>query len=270
MSYTPKFLAPAKSIYIVGDRGSGKTDMALWLSQLCLDTTEWDVFTNIYLDKTNDIDYNNRFIDLSHVNTGTNLLRKLALTNKKCVVIIDEAGIHASAKLSSSRENRNLGFMIDLIRKFHVLLMFITVHEDEAIKKIRDRYDLKITKLSLKKAMLYKGGRRRTRPSLMENIPKTDILYDTLSIAGWNFDIDMLLLSRALADYHSNEYREKIIEFLDNPEKIIEVTDRDFVKEFVRRANENGVKSPVALLYKLKLTPYTRTYLYEIARNNKR
>lgn len=251
------FVKPAKTILITGDRGAGKTDISMLFSEILINEVQgWQIITNIYLEQ--------KYDNITHISNAVEMFLFLAKSDKKCFVVLDEAGLIASGKKSMSSANINLEMFIDLIRKFRVCLAFITPDQKNVAPKIRNNYDLWIHK-NTKKTGYARLNNERSRPLFLKDIPATSIRFDTFNLAGFYFNVDMQTFGLELSKFHSQEYKNKVIEILEKKNKNDnEISNRLFCIECLKRAHNAGVESPPLALWRSGFSPYSLKHLYHL------
>lgn len=240
-------LQPANMVLITGVKGSGKTDLALRLAEGLVKKGNWQVMTNIYLFKPWPDGW-------EHIGDLRQLFRALALADKKVCLILDEASLIASGTRAQSKGAHQISIMLDLLRKFNTLIFFITPNFKNCMPKIRENRDLWINKPSRdhKNRANFLLSHPRARWEIVNNIKKTSVKFDTLNTAGFNTEaLDLMDLLNRLAPYHSQEYREQIIKYLDN-EGPPEITDRELLEAIIKVSIRKGIENPAKAIKGLR------------------
>jgi len=179
-----------------GLMGSGKTDFALSVTEMLLDNG-FVVITNIrcpgatrvvkgeYI--TGDID------NLYMVTRMTDLLLQLIRMRRdgrNVVIVFDETSIFYNRQSATTRANIAIGVFLRLIRKFAGSCIFIEQLE-RGLATIADNLTVsRFHKISLKKLQYSTSTLKSNYNLFLKNIPKTNIDFDTLDLAGFSLDID--------------------------------------------------------------------------------
>ena len=225
-----KFLdvfAPDKTNIILGAKGSGKTNFASVLMESFV-AYGYEVWTNIhFFDYENvgiainkhklkrGVDYKKKPPEIHVVSSLYEMLCGLTKEGKK-VVILDEAGIHASSSQSMSKGTTALKQLAYIIRHFDCCMILITQTSGSIPPDLREKlidYRIKIYRQRRKAefgersvAQDEYGNDYINFPTVktFSNIPHSVYPYDSHFPTGFEIDIDLKNALAALSKLKSS------------------------------------------------------------------
>jgi len=173
------FKVPASIVLITGRMDSGKTDFALLLAEVCLETEiVKEVGTNI---KVKDP----RFTRITSVPA---LKSWLLHTPGPKLFILDEAGCHIDARRPMAKINKELRHCAFLLRKYRSKMILISQRGEDIESTFRapDIWLATFKKTSKTTAICVSD--LWEDPVVIEDIPRTSIKYDTYDIAPFSLE----------------------------------------------------------------------------------
>ena len=213
----PSIFAPGVITLITGRMGSGKTDFALLLAEIAMKRRGHTILTNIIMEREVE--------GVVQVTRASELLRQLA-EEKTYVTILDEAGLFANSKQIKNKANISLVKLILVIRKLGSSVIFVNQRDMETVKTIRYLSVIEFHKESHKIARVLSDY---TYGSLLHNIPRTSLPFDTRAIAFFKIDID---IEKLFADLSNMTYKLAM-------KKLREIAKNDF-EEYGKEEQGNG------------------------------
>ena len=180
MDLAVRIINDPNPVLVTGNLRTGKTDFALLLGEKALEM-RWAerIVTNIEVSLGDSNPYRFR---VKRVHSSRDIQRELGRRGRK-VLIIDEAGIHISARRSVSKKNMFFVYLTRLSRKHKAKMIYITQKDEDLDKAVRDLCTVHIHKHSLKTAEITLKTPTGDETIWLENIPRTTIPFDTLSTA---------------------------------------------------------------------------------------
>lgn len=207
--------APGNDAFIIGDKGTGKTDIgelfAQWLREQGV-----SVVSAIPLlhDKT--------LKNYNECTLGSQLLRTLAelkLQDKQSVVLLDEGYLFTAGQTPLKPEVLKWTGLGRLLRKFNAAQVVISQDIHDIHSDVKREATLKITKLRKDRKDIARidmegtfDGKLVSVNEYYKWIPPTDIPFDTDAIATFKMDFDPDELYRYLAGMEKgkNQFRETL------------------------------------------------------------
>lgn len=199
--YTEGFLTS-----LLGDKGAGKTDFSLLLSEIAIEVGDRKIMTNIMC-------LENKNIKI--VNNDVDYLKWFLKFRKNILFVLDETGVFANSKEAMSYIPRQLEKFILMMRHFRTAVIFINQREYSTLPVVRDLSNAYIWKTSKKTCIWEYEG--RTIP--VRNIRKTAIPFQTYSFAGFTFKLDWTILFNKLSSIDYTKALFKIKEIVSNEEQ---------------------------------------------------
>jgi len=173
------FKVPASIVLITGRMDSGKTDFALLLSEILLETRIIrEVGTNIKVEDP-------RFTRITSVPA---LKSWLLHSPGPKLFILDEAGCHIDSRRPMAKINKELRNCAFLLRKYRSKMMLISQRGEDVESTFRapDIWLATFKKTSKKTAICVSD--LWEEPVIIEDVPKTSIKYDTYDIAPFSLE----------------------------------------------------------------------------------
>ena len=200
---------------ITGNLGTGKTDFAMTLADVAR-RRGYYILTNVVLLR-----------DVEHIKTVTKaseLLSELA-KEKRYVTILDEAALFANSKDIQGKENKRLVKLLMMIRKLGSSVIFINQRDMETIKTIRHLTVYEFKKVSKKEVLVF--GPWGPSELYIYNVPRTNIPFDTRSIAFFEMDVDVEALFSELANMNYKKAMERLREIAEKNFEGFNADERD-------------------------------------------
>jgi len=243
-------------VQCTGLMGSGKTDFALRISEMLLDNG-FIVITNIRCSEATKIvkgDIIPGTIDnLYMVTRMTDLLLQLINMRRdgeNVVIVFDETSIFYNRQSANTRENIAIGVFLRLIRKFAGSCIFIEQLE-RGLATIADSLTVsRFHKISQKKLQYSTSTLESNYNLFLKNVPKTNIEFDTLDLAGFSLDVDFKkMLMRIDIDAESKmddieKYIEKLTEKFDSTNDVVQYEEK---RSEILRTIEKRFNSPAII-----------------------
>jgi len=199
--YTEGFLTS-----LLGNKGNGKTDYSLLLSEAAIQVGHCKMLTNILCQENKNIRI---------VTDDVSYLENFVKIRQKILLILDETGVFANSKEANTYIPRQLEKFILMMRHFRTAIIFINQREFSTLPVVRDLSNAYIWKTSKKTAIWEYEGRSIS----VRNIRATDIPFQTYSFAAFSFKLDWTLLFNQLSSIDYNKAILKMKEILANKEK---------------------------------------------------
>ena len=193
-------------IIITGFMGKGKSDFGLKIGEIGI-YQDCNLFTNIYCEETD-------FIKV--IRDDIELFQYL-IENKDTLNIIcmDEGAVFSSSKRSGAIQAVYLDNLVFLCRKFNSMIIFIVQRKESALKSIKDLAFAHIHKINKTTANVEIEGMNVR----LENIDRTNIEYDTRSMASFKFKLDITAMLDEISGVSLDMAYEKLSKILDEKEK---------------------------------------------------
>ena len=204
-----------------GLMGSGKTDFALKITEMLLDNG-FVVITNIRCPGATRVvkgeyttgDINNLYMVTRMTDLLLQLIR-MRRDGKNVVIVFDETSIFYNRQSATTRENISIGVFLRLIRKFAGSCIFIEQLE-RGLATIADNLTVsRFHKISQKKLQYSTSTLGKNYNLFLDSIPKTNIDFDTLDLAGFSLDIDFKKMMMRI-DIDAESKMDDIKDYIEN------------------------------------------------------
>jgi len=190
---------PAPIIVLLGKPDSGKTDFALLIAQKLLELNLVSKFASnimVYQDDRNKAEIRERFTKVTSAEALKMWLQKD--THMRKLWILDECGEHIDSRNPLSKLNKEIRYLGFRVRKYKSKIIFIiqrrkdlesTFRSEELVCAFFKKLNRK-TVVVKSELLIRKFGEDTI---LLENVPKTDIKFDTYDIAPFELEEDIYI-----------------------------------------------------------------------------
>jgi len=188
-----KWMTGGMNGYLTGSKGSGKTNFSLLLCKIAMDAG-FSIVTNVFVD---DPRFKNGYID----SFGKLLMKVIdnELDNKKSLILLDEMTVSGMRrKRTMAKEMLNMDEFERLTRKFDANTLYVWHMDSEIPIEVKQNSSFTVHKFGdtgtvsdRKRAMVDFKKADMDLVFHVNNIPETDLKYDTKDIAPFILDVSL-------------------------------------------------------------------------------